>query len=316
MGTGVVFTADPASVLKMAREVLASQPVLNNLVLSLLHARTAHPEPGRYWLATEHGKVVGVVLQSPLTIAATLTPMDGRVVEVMVRAIVDAGISLPGVSGDATTAASFAGHWSERRKSAVTPLQGTRLYEWVQPGEATNSEGRLRPALPSDRSLMIEWTRGFSIEIGELADDTELRVDRSLAAAELWLWDDGETMSMAVGRKPAEGIVRISGSTLQPTSGIGATLRRAFMRFRSICAMPAFAAYFTPTWPIRHPIRFTAALAIGRWQKVFATALSNWQANVLNSRRSADPKPLIHSSGVRQNTSGHLMTHSIVVDKD
>ena len=195
----------------MAREVLASQPVLNNLVLSLLHARTAHPEPGRYWLATEHGKVVGVVLQSPLTIAATITPMDGRVVEVMVRAIVDAGISLPGVSGDATTAASFAGHWSERRKSAVTPLQGTRLYEWVQPGEATNSEGRLRPALPSDRSLMIEWTRGFSIEIGEPTDDTELRVDRSLAAAELWLWDDGEVMSMAVGRKPAEGVVRISG---------------------------------------------------------------------------------------------------------
>lgn len=53
--------------------------------------------------------------------------------------------------------------------------------------------------------------RGFSIEIGQLADDTELRVDRWLAAGELWLWDDGEAVSMAVSRKPAEGVVRISG---------------------------------------------------------------------------------------------------------
>jgi uncharacterized protein len=202
---------DPASVLKMAREFLASQPVLHNLVLSLLHARTAHPEPGRYWLAIEHEKVVGVVLQSPLTFAATLTPMDGRVVKAMVRAIADAGISLPGVNGDATTAASFAGHWSERRKSAVTPFQSSRLYEWLEPGGATDSEGRLRPALPSDRSLMMEWTRGFSIEIGEPAEDTEFRIDQWLAAGEIWLWDDREAMSMAVSRKPAEGVVRISG---------------------------------------------------------------------------------------------------------
>jgi uncharacterized protein len=195
----------------MAREFLASQPVLHNLVLSLLHARTAHPEPGRYWLAIEHEKVVGVVLQSPLTFAATLTPMDGRVVKAMVRAIADAGISLPGVNGDATTAASFAGHWSERRKSAVTPFQSSRLYEWLEPGGATDSEGRLRPALPSDRSLMMEWTRGFSIEIGEPAEDSEFRVDQWLAAGEIWLWDDREAMSMAVSRKPAEGVVRISG---------------------------------------------------------------------------------------------------------
>src|SRR5271156_3925591 len=61
--------------------------------------------------------------------------------------------------------------------------------------------------------------------------------------------------------------------------------------------MPAFAAYFTATWPIRHPIRFTAALAIGRWQKVFAIVLSDWQANVLKSGRSADPKHLAVNIG-------------------
>lgn len=127
MEVEVVFTEDPAFVLRVARVFLASNPVSHNLVLSLLNARTTHPEPGRYWLATEDKRVVGVILQSPLTFGATLTPMDGRAVEAMVSAIVDAGVSLPGINGDATTAANFGGHWSERRKSPVTPFQGSRL---------------------------------------------------------------------------------------------------------------------------------------------------------------------------------------------
>lgn len=211
MENAILLTEDPGVVLKTAGEFLASQPVLHNLILSLLHDRTAHPEPGRYWMATQQEKVVGVVFQSPLTFAAILSPMEVRVVEAMVGAIAEAGISLPGVNGDAATAANFAGHWSERRKSAVTPFQGSRLYEWLEPGETNDIGGRLRPALPEDRDLLIEWTRGFSVEIGEPAEDTEVRVDRQLAERELWLWDEGEAMSMAVGRKPAEGVVRISG---------------------------------------------------------------------------------------------------------
>jgi RimJ/RimL family protein N-acetyltransferase len=209
--TKVAFTEDPVFVLKKAGEFLESQPVLHNLVLSLLHARVAYPEPGRYWMAKKKEEVIGVVLQSPLNFPATLTPMDAQVVESIVCAIAEADISLPGVNGDAATAASFAGHWSERRKSAATPFQGTRLYEWVKSAEAPEIKGKLRPALPGDRKLLIDWIRGFQVEIGEPADDSELRFDRGLAAGELWLWIDGEAVSMAVSRRPAQGVVRISG---------------------------------------------------------------------------------------------------------
>ena len=211
METEVVFTEDPDFVLKMAGEFLASQPVLHNLVLTILHARVAHPEPGRYWVAREQERVVGVVLQSPLTYPATLTPMDARVAAAIVNAIARSGLSLPGVNADAATAANFAGPWSERSRSAATPFQGSRLYELLEPGEAPGIGGKLRQALPSDRSLMIDWTRAFQEEIGEPADDSELRVERGLARGEIWLWDNGEAMSMAVARKPMQGVVRISG---------------------------------------------------------------------------------------------------------
>jgi GNAT superfamily N-acetyltransferase len=210
MDVKIAFSEDPALVLSRAGEFLVSQPVLHNLILSLLRARVTQPEPGRYWVAMDRDKAVGVILQSPLTFPATLTPMESRVVAAMVDAIAEAGVPLPGVNGDAVTAASFAGQWTERCKSAATPIQGNRLYELLELGEMPYIEGKLRQAVPSDCSLMIHWTRAFQTEIGEPANDTELRVERALAAGQLWLWDDSETVSMAMSREPIERVVRLS----------------------------------------------------------------------------------------------------------
>ena len=51
MAAEVVFDEDPGRVLLEAKAFLASDPVLHDLILTLLHARVAYPEPGRYWLA-------------------------------------------------------------------------------------------------------------------------------------------------------------------------------------------------------------------------------------------------------------------------
>ena len=90
--------------------------------------------------------------------------MDGRVVEVMVRAIESAGISLPGVNGDATTAENFAGHWSKLRKSAVTPFQGSRHYGWLEPEEASSLPGlAFALTLPSPRVKVTVSSRPSSV---------------------------------------------------------------------------------------------------------------------------------------------------------
>jgi uncharacterized protein len=208
----VLFSEDAGFVLRSAEEFLSSEPVLHNLILSILHARVASGDPGRYWIAFHGERAVGVAVQSPLDFPATLTPMESRAVLAIVDAIAEAGVNLSGVNGDAATAASFAGQWGERCKSAATPFQGMRLYELLELGEVPRTEGRLRQAGPSDRSLMIQWTRAFQNEIGESANDTELRVDRGLAAGQLWVWDqNGETTSMAVSRESVHGVVRLSG---------------------------------------------------------------------------------------------------------
>jgi predicted GNAT family acetyltransferase len=135
----------------------------------------------------------------------------------MADAIAEAGVALPGVSGEAATAATFAGQWSERTESAATPFQGNRLYELLEAAEDPNVEGKLRQAGQQERSLMILWSRAFQHEIGESEDGTELRVDRGLAAGQLWLWDrSGEPVSMALAREPLLGVVRLSGVYTTP----------------------------------------------------------------------------------------------------
>ena len=127
MAVQVVFCEDPERVLLEAEAFLVSDPVLHNLILTLLHARVAYPEPGRYWLARdgEAGAVVGVVFQSPLDFFASITPTSPEAVAALVDAIVGAGVVLPGVNGEAATAARFAGPATGRRvrtARSVPPL--------------------------------------------------------------------------------------------------------------------------------------------------------------------------------------------------
>ena len=129
MAVKITFSDDPGWVLAKAHGCLAAEPVLHNLILTLLHARVAHPEPGRYWVASEGETAIGVVFQSPPTFAATLTPMEPGAVAAMVEAIVEAEVALPGVIGDATVASRFAGQWTESQNVAASPYEGQRLYE-------------------------------------------------------------------------------------------------------------------------------------------------------------------------------------------
>jgi uncharacterized protein len=218
MDLEILFSEDPAFVLARAGAFLSSQPVLHNMILTILHARTAHKDSGRYWMAKQNSEICGVAVQSPVTFPALLTPMEIAVATALADAIAEAGITLPGIMADAATAAAFAGQWSERAKSAATPFQGLRLYEFrVLEEMAPKIEGALRPAGPEERSLMIAWTRAFQREIHESDEGTELRVDRALSAGQLWFWDlGGEPVSTAASREPVHGVIRLAGVYTPP----------------------------------------------------------------------------------------------------
>jgi hypothetical protein len=209
VGIDVALLEDPQSVLDRAGDFLGSDPVRHNLILTLLHARANEPVPGRYWVAAAGGDTVGIVFQSPLSFLATLTPMEPDVVEAMVDSVAGANVPLPGVNGEALTAARFAGAWTERHDSGARPTQGQRIYEMSAVAPIASVPGTLRAVTTAEIPTMTAWMESFQAEVGEQVGDPEAFVRRAVRAGELWCWDSGEPMAMAALTEPLEGVVRV-----------------------------------------------------------------------------------------------------------
>jgi predicted GNAT family acetyltransferase len=142
--------------------------------------------------------------------------MASDAVAALAHAIADSGVLLPGVSGEAATAASFAGNWTERRKSGAVPVSGFRIYEMGELKEIETVEGNLRRAASADRDLMIRWVTAFHEEIHEAASNVERVVDTRLLNGQLWIWECPAPASMAVSVKPVAGVTRIAGVYTPP----------------------------------------------------------------------------------------------------
>lgn len=116
---------------------------------------------------------------------------------------------MPGVNGEAATAARFAGHWTERTKSAAQPIVGQRIYEVRDVRPPDGVPGAFRQADASDRDVVVEWIRGFHAATGEKGGDVDELVDRRLPAGHYWLWEERQAVSMGALSEPVADVVRV-----------------------------------------------------------------------------------------------------------
>ncbi|MFN2103804.1 MAG: GNAT family N-acetyltransferase [Candidatus Promineifilaceae bacterium] len=209
MAIEIYYSEDAGWTLAETADFLAAEPVLNNLILTLLHSRAVSREAGRYWTAEENDQVVGLVYQSPLHFQAQITPMPAEVITAVVNAICDMGAVLPGVSGTAAAAARFAGQWTECMKSAAVPEQGLRLYEIEEVAMPEAVPGRMRLATAADREFLIDWVTYFHREAGLPETDVAVGVDGRLAQEQYLLWEDDEPVSLVGFRSAVERVKRI-----------------------------------------------------------------------------------------------------------
>ncbi|HEX2850681.1 MAG TPA: GNAT family N-acetyltransferase [Acidimicrobiales bacterium] len=208
MNVSVTATADPSAVLDRAGAFLAGDPVRHNLMLTLLADRARTGEPGRYWIASTADGPVGVAFQSPLHFPITITPMPIVAASALAEAIAGANGAVPGVNGEVSAAASFAGQWTECRKAAATPHGGQRLYEIRDVVGSTGAAGAVRPAAETDRDLLVGWLEGFHADTGERGDAAGT-VEKRLPAGHFWIWDDAGASSMAALSPAVAGTVRV-----------------------------------------------------------------------------------------------------------
>jgi uncharacterized protein len=213
MAMRVELTSDAALVLREAADYLASDPIRHNVVFTLLTMRAQFPGETRVAVAYDNDAACGVVFQSPLSFEATMTPMPPDATDACVDALVAADATFPAITGEAATAAAFAGQWTERTKSAATPTHGQRIYEVREVTQPNGVRGHYRCAEESDRELLLRWLDGFDSDTGaggsRAFSTRHDMLTRRLADRQFWLWVDEEPVSMAAVTTPVGGAARI-----------------------------------------------------------------------------------------------------------
>ncbi len=203
-----MVTDDAAAVLDEAGAFLRSKPAEHNLVLTLLNERAAHPEPGRFWRAMRGTEVVAVMFQSPLDFHATITPAPPDAVAALADCAAQIAPDLPGVSGEAATAAHFAGCWAELLATPAAPVEGQRLYQLGTLRPPKGVPGQLRCAGQDDAPLLVEWVHGFENDTGGAGVSPDAML-RRLDAGLVSLWEDAGPVSMAARTAPLAGVTRV-----------------------------------------------------------------------------------------------------------
>jgi predicted GNAT family acetyltransferase len=253
----VRLTDDPVKVQSAAGAFLAARPVEHNLVLSLLAARVARPEPGRYgWVAggEAFAGISGVIFQSPPTREAVITPMPRPAAVALGEAVARAWPDLPGVAGEAGAAAAFVGTAAQALRCPARPVESQRLYRLAALVEPPAVPGAARLAGPGDRALVAAWIGAFQDEVGEghappgTHDDTAARL---VDGGRLWLWDaDGTVQALANTSPPEAGVGRIGPVYTPPDQrgrGLGAAVTAAAVRSLGDAGAVLFTQLHNPT---------------------------------------------------------------------
>lgn len=207
-------STDAGVALAACSPYLESEPAERNVMLTLLHDRVVTGVEGRYWWVVDpsaqtYEGVVGFALQTPFDMFAGVVRMSEEALDALVPNVVDNAADLPGIVGEAGTAAAFAGRFATLRKVGAEPSEGQRLYRLGTLVAPDGVRGLLRPAAPGEAALADEWGEGFDRDTGEGHAVASIRA--SLAAGLLYFWDvDGQLVATASRHISVAGTGRIS----------------------------------------------------------------------------------------------------------
>ena len=248
-------TDDPSEALELCGGFLERDPVLHNVALTVLHDRVAVPVPGRYWWVTDgsadagaDSPIAGYAWQSPPGFAAGLVPTSTPAAHALADRILLDVPELTGVTGDAATAAAFAGRWTEQASVGAAPREGERIYRLDRVEPVPRAAGAPRRATIHEVELIVGWLEAFHVETDhDLALDLDLVVRQRIGEGLMWVWDDVGPVALTRVTSPIGGVVRV-GPVYTPPDRRGhgyATSLVAFLSQRAIDEGAAALMLFT-----------------------------------------------------------------------
>ncbi|MCX5193794.1 GNAT family N-acetyltransferase [Streptomyces sp. NBC_00249] len=209
------FSTDLAAYLAAARPVVAAQPVVDTLLLTVadaLERRGPHAygpgDPLFGWWTGADGAVCGALLRTPpfpLLLGAVPPEAVPALGAALSREPLLAGVDeFNARSADALVLARA---WGTRSR-VVEESRLHRLGALAAPDPAP--PGRARPAAGADLPLLLEWVEAFNRELGQPGTASEAALRDRISYGGALLWEDGGVpVSLAGFSRPIGAVSRV-----------------------------------------------------------------------------------------------------------
>lgn len=235
-GLRLISHPDGAAFLEAAGDFLLRNEAAHNLVLGLAaeHRSAAGSGQPDWWVTVQQaGSTVGYAFRTPPH-KLSLSQLPDGVVELLVEAAAEKWRTLPAVLGPEPAAGRFAASWSALRGVACRRGARQRIYQLERVTDPRPASGKARMASLEDAELLAGWMEDFQDSVAaSLAEDPAELVDRLLKAGSMWLWCDGEPVSMAARAADTPNGSRVGFVYTPPTMrkrGYAASLTAALSR--------------------------------------------------------------------------------------
>ena len=195
---------DPRSFLERAEPFLLRAEVENNLLLGIIRTRSFREEA---YIATVDNDdvVVACAVRTP-PYKAVISSADRPALACLVTDLAEKYPDLAQVHGPEPAVAQFADLWAER--TGVPSIQTTRHRLFAiqkAPDVPAATAGKLRAATERDLTTIVAWLTAFIAEAlpGDPTDPKKAAAE-AIKTRSLFVWDDGQAVSMAgwSGRTP------------------------------------------------------------------------------------------------------------------
>jgi hypothetical protein len=209
-------------------EPLRARPVLNNVFVGVASRmrRDSSSDHLRFGMFEGGRLVLGALRTPPFRLSLADLGDGTRAIDGLTAHMAERRTQLPGVFGEERLANAFADQWcrrTEQERNETNP-HGRRqnLYQVERVTPPGDVDGRMRPAQPSERALLIEWEQGFANDAALGAAEREPAfvarvVDETLSDKGFMLWEvNNRPVATARLRRIATSGARVSGVYTPP----------------------------------------------------------------------------------------------------
>ncbi len=197
---------------------LESNEVANSLMLGICGQLVRNPQryaapPCLKTVEDDSGLVFAAVMTLPhnLVVYGHQGDLYGGA-KLLVEDLVSSGWWVPGVLGPSTSARCVVERWAEASGQCFRLEVRQAVHELKKVKIPVPDRGRLKVASVEEVGLVARWNHGFGAEINGEADQEEARLEaeRLVEAGNVYLWEDGMPVSMAMATRPTRNGISVS----------------------------------------------------------------------------------------------------------